>query len=72
MSYNADRDEVGRQLGDYAAQILKGAKPSDLPVVVSSKFIFVINVSTAKALGLSLSPDVPGPDIGLCVAHVCF
>jgi putative ABC transport system substrate-binding protein len=56
MSYNSDRDEVGRQLGDYAAQILKGAKPSDLPVVVSSKFIFVINVSTAKALGLSLSP----------------
>ena len=33
MSYNADRDEVGRQLGDYAAQILKGAKPSDIPVV---------------------------------------
>jgi len=56
MSYNADRDEIGRQLGAYAAQILKGAKPSDLPVGVSSKFIFVINVSTAKALGLSLSP----------------
>ena len=56
MSYNADRDEVGRQLEDYAAQILKGAKPSDLPVVVSSKFIFVINVSTAKSLGLILSP----------------
>jgi putative ABC transport system substrate-binding protein len=57
MSYNADRNEIGRQLGAYAAQILKGAKPSDLPVVVSSKFIFVINVSTAKALGLSLSPS---------------
>jgi len=54
MSYNADRDEIGRQLGTYAARILKGAKPSDLPVVVSSKFIFVINVSTAKALDLGL------------------
>jgi len=57
MSYNADRDEIGRQLGAYAAQILKGVKPSDLPVGVSSKFIFVINVSTAKTLGLSLSPS---------------
>ena len=57
MSYNADRDEIGKQLGAYAAQILKGAKPSDLPVGVSSKFILVINVSTAKALGLSLSPS---------------
>jgi putative ABC transport system substrate-binding protein len=54
MSYNTDRDEVGRQIGDYAAQILKGAKPSDLPVVQSSKFIFVINVTTAKTLGLSI------------------
>jgi putative ABC transport system substrate-binding protein len=56
MSYNADRDEVARQLGNYAAQILKGAKPSDLPVVQSSKFVFTINLGTAKALGLAILP----------------
>ena len=56
MSYNTDRDEIARQLGNYAAQILKGAKPSDLPVVQSSKFIFVINLTTAKALGLVVPP----------------
>lgn len=54
MSYNTDREEVGRQVGIYAGQILKGAKPSDLPVVQSSKFIFVINVGTAKALNLTI------------------
>lgn len=54
MSYNTDRDEFARQLGDYTAQILKGTKPSDLPVVQSSKFIFVINLGTAKALGLTI------------------
>ncbi|MGB8121847.1 MAG: ABC transporter substrate binding protein [Pseudolabrys sp.] len=56
MSYNADRDEVARQIGNYAAQILKGAKPSDLPVVQSSKFVFTINLGTAKALGLAILP----------------
>jgi len=56
MSYNTNRDEIGRQLGDYAAQILKGARPSDLPVVHSSKFVFVINVGVAKALGLNIPP----------------
>ena len=56
MSYNADRDEVARQIGNYAARILKGAKPSDLPVVQSSKFVFTINLATAKALGLAISP----------------
>jgi ABC-type uncharacterized transport system substrate-binding protein len=56
MSYNTDRDEIGRQIGDYAAQILKGAKASDLPVVQSSKFVFVINVGAAKALGLNIPP----------------
>jgi putative ABC transport system substrate-binding protein len=56
MSYNADRDEVARQIGNYAAQILKGATPSDLPVVQSSKFVFTINLGTAKALGLAILP----------------
>jgi ABC-type uncharacterized transport system substrate-binding protein len=54
MSYNTNRDEIARQVGDYTAQILKGAKPADLPVVLSSKFIFVINLTTAKALGLAV------------------
>ena len=56
MSYNTNRDEIARQVGDYTAQILKGAKPADLPVVLSSKFIFVINLTTAKALGLAIPP----------------
>ena len=56
MSYNTNRDEIAQQMGNYAAQILKGAKPSDLPVVQSSKFIFVVNLTTAKALGLVISP----------------
>jgi putative ABC transport system substrate-binding protein len=54
MSYNTDRDEFGQQIGNYTAQILKGAKPSDLPVVQSSKCVFVINLSTAKTLGLTI------------------
>ena len=56
MSYNADRDEVARQIGNYAAQILKGATSSDLPVVQSAKFVFTINLGTAKALGLAILP----------------
>jgi putative ABC transport system substrate-binding protein len=54
MSYNTDRDEFGQQIGNYTAQVLKGAKPGDLPVVQSSKFIFVINLGTAKTLGLTI------------------
>jgi putative ABC transport system substrate-binding protein len=56
MSYNTNRDEFGRQIGNYTAQILKGAKPGDLPVVLSSKFIFVINLTAAKTLGLTIPP----------------
>jgi len=54
MSYNTDRNESARHIGSYTAQILKGVKPGDLPVVQSSKFIFVINLGTAKALGLTI------------------
>lgn len=56
MSYNANRTESGRQVGAYAAQILKGAKPADLPVVQSSSFEFVLNLKTARALGLAVPP----------------
>jgi putative ABC transport system substrate-binding protein len=56
MSYNANRTESGRQIGSYAAQILKGAKPADLPVVQSSSFEFVLNLKTARALGITVPP----------------
>ena len=54
MSYGTSMTEVHRQLGAYAGRILKGAKPSELPVVQSSKFELVINVQTAKLLDLNV------------------
>jgi putative tryptophan/tyrosine transport system substrate-binding protein len=54
MSYSTDRSEVGREAGRYAGRILKGEKPADLPVVQSSRFEFVIDLKTAKALGVSI------------------
>lgn len=56
MSYGTSLTEVFRQIGVYAGQILKGSKPSDLPIVQSTKFDFIINLTTAKALGLTV-PD---------------
>jgi putative tryptophan/tyrosine transport system substrate-binding protein len=58
ISHSSARSEAGRQVGSYAGQIVNGAKPGDLPVVQSSKFELVINLKTAKALGLAIPSDV--------------
>jgi putative tryptophan/tyrosine transport system substrate-binding protein len=58
MSYGTDLTDVFHQVGAYTGNILKGAKPTDLPVAQSTKLEFVLNLQTARALGLSVPPSL--------------
>jgi putative tryptophan/tyrosine transport system substrate-binding protein len=58
LSYGPDLSEIPRQISAYTGRILKGEKPADLPIIRATKFEFVINLQTAKALGLSIPPEL--------------
>jgi putative ABC transport system substrate-binding protein len=56
MSYGPNTPDLFRRAGDYVDKILRGAKPADMPVEQPTKFELVVNLKTAKALGIDISP----------------
>ena len=58
MSYGASLSDTYRQLGVYAGKVLRGTKPNDLPVLRPTKFELVINIRTAKTLGLVVPQSI--------------
>lgn len=58
MAYGADQVQINRRAADFVGKLFKGARPQDLPVEQPTRFPFIINLKTAKALGLTIPPSL--------------